>query len=96
MSRVAGGLCLLAAAATFSSATAGTPHWNGPGYYILENFLGWTVDEGPYATESKCEAVLAKKAAPTDTDDFRCDFFQHEADINHELNQTDWGRKPSE
>lgn len=52
----------------------------------MEEFFEWGVDGGPYATKSQCESVLTKKAAPTDNDEFRCEFFQNARDLDHELN----------
>jgi hypothetical protein len=78
-----------------SAARAGGPDWNGPGYYLLELFFQWGIDGGPYATKEQCMSVLATKAVPMETDEYRCEYFKNADDLDRELNSALSDRFPS-
>ena len=83
MGRLARFLCV--AALCVATADAEHGQWKGPGFYLLELFLSWGVDGGPYTTMAQCKARLDREAAPTEADDFRCEYFNKPADLEREL-----------
>ena len=59
-------------AATCAAASAAEVHWNGAGWYGIEDVVDWGwIISGPYADQASCEAPLP---ADDDESEFYCEY----------------------